>query len=405
MGRLVHCIAFVGILCAPALQSLTGIAPRRPLGGVERPVPPTPPVTLASWHDGTLQAAVLAGFDRGLGLRDWIVRTDDQLRYWLSGTTKGDVTCGRDGWLHHTSYLPACDQADAATQRLLLMNLANLRRLQEVLDRRGVLLMLLLSPNKSRLFPERLPALHRRIAAAPVPSHHEFVAEYLRESGLHCLDAHALFGRWKADGVDFPLFPRGGAHWSAFACAKVAALLLDELDRCGVDVRNLDVANGGASDGPQAGEDDLVAMANLLDERPWSESTPVPIVAVRAGDESGPIRLLVEGTSFVAQILDVLNAHRIASPMTFLSYLTTRHDYAHGVETGQGPTGWDRRDLQKLRDEVLANQVVLVEINEMMLPMLGHGMVEGLLLLFGEPVLQELTPDLEAYRARNAARR
>lgn len=390
----VHCCAFVLVLCLPGLQMAIGALPGWPLGGVERQEPPTPVAGWQSWHDGTLQEHWRRRFTQQLGLRDWLVRTDNQIRMWLLGECKGDVTSGRDGWLFATEYLPGADLATEVEQRRLLLALANLQRVQALLEARGVTLMLLVSPNKCRLVPEQLPERSRQVVADGSPTLYEFARDWLDAHGVRWFDAHRRFAGWRREGVDFPLFTRGGAHWSAFAAARIAAELVDSLRAAGVPMRGLDVQRGELRVRAGADELDLVEMANLLDERPWHQPTPVPVVRPRDGDATPPIRLLVEGTSFCWAVLPHLAATAAASPLTFQYYLRRRHEWLDGRAQPSTPTAWSADDLPALLAELLSYRVIVIEINELRLPGMGHGLLEGLLMLFGEQPLAEPTPAL-----------
>ena len=394
----VHCCAFVLVLCLPMLQRLTGGLPSWPLGGVERPEPPTPVPGWQSWHDGTLQEHWRRLFTQQLGLRDWLVRADNQIRMWLLGECKGDVTSGRDGWLYATEYLPGADLATDGEQRRLLLALGNLRRVQTLLEERGVTLLLLVSPNKCRLVPEHLPERARQVVADGAPTLYEFARDWLDAHGARWFDAHRRFADWQRDGVDFPLFTRGGAHWSAFAAATIAAELVETLRTAGVAIRALDVQRGELRVRAGADELDLVGMANLLDERPWHQPTPVPIVRPRAGDTTPPIRLLVEGTSFCWAVLPHLAETAAASPLTFQYYLKRRHEWLDGRAQPSVPTSWSPDNLPALLAELLSYRVIVIEINELRLPGMGHGMLEGLLMLCGEQPPAEPTPAMAAWQ-------
>src|SRR5690606_16416103 len=106
---------------------------------------------------------------------------------------------------------------------------------------------------------------------------------------LNHLDAQALFEQWRDVEPDFPLFPRAGTHWSRLAAARVAAHLLDELERLsGVDVVNLDLAPRVMGDRPGPSEDDMALLANLLDPADCSDPMPLPNVVRRPGDQGKP---------------------------------------------------------------------------------------------------------------------
>lgn len=399
---LLHSIAFVGLLTLPMLQMATGLVPERGLGGVEDP-PPAIEWSSEAWHEGRLQTTATQQFEANLGLRGWMIRIENQLREWLFATTKLPVTRGPTGWLFHSEYMPSGDLADDVRQRELILRMHNLRRLQTALEAHGVTVVWVLSPSKNRLYPEHLPANQRAfLRDATLPSHYEFVAPFLAESGLRCIDGPALFRQWKDEGRDFPLFTRGGAHWPAYAAAEVTRVLLDRLRADGVPAKAITVSPGGFSDTPQRMENDLGAMANLFDEERYFDPTPVPKITVREDAGGRPIRVLAEGTSFTWHVLDQLCQEEVAVPLSFLYYLYARHDYVDGKKLPKRKQAWEIN--ADLRDELLGYDVILFEINERMMHSLGHGMIEAALMLLGKAPATKLTDEMRDYMRRHGRR-
>jgi hypothetical protein len=400
--RLLHSIAFVGVLSLPLLQALTGLVPERKLGGVEEPPPPLE-ASVAAWHDGRLQAAMGGWFESHLGLRGWMIRVDNQLREWLFGETRRPVVRGSDGWLFAGDYLPGCDLAVDEKQKALLLRVRNLSRMQALLAEHGVQVMLVVSPSKTRLFAEHLPADQQAVVRdTTLPTYYEFVAPFLRASGVVWIDGPSRFRQWRQEGRAFPLFARGGAHWSAYASAETARLLLDRLRAEGVPARSCTIHVDGYSERPQGMENDLAAMANVFDELRYFEPTPIPRIEVQDGDTGRPLRILAEGTSFGWGLMDMLSQHDIAVPLSYLYYLYTRHDYIDGVKQPKRAKAWQASG--DLRQELLDNDVILFEINERMLPAIGHGMIEAALLLFGQVPQTEVDDGMRDYMRRHGRR-
>src|SRR5262245_31102265 len=83
------------LLSLPAIQSTTGFAPVRGLGGVESAPRDVEGLTLRSWSSGSYQQSLEDQLSHHLGLRDWIVRLDNEIRWRVFGSTKRPVVPGR----------------------------------------------------------------------------------------------------------------------------------------------------------------------------------------------------------------------------------------------------------------------------------------------------------------------
>src|SRR5262245_19229048 len=89
------CVLFVALMWVPILQRLARFVPTYELKGVETPQTAVEP-TLRTWSEGLWQTSVEAEFDHHLGMRDWMVRTDNEIRMRTFGVTKRPVVQGKD---------------------------------------------------------------------------------------------------------------------------------------------------------------------------------------------------------------------------------------------------------------------------------------------------------------------
>jgi hypothetical protein len=141
MRQLTHWIAsvaFVATLCLPLLQTATGALPNAGLGGVVKPLAPLDP-SLAAWNEGSLQHAIEDRVRRNLGLRDWMIRADNELRMQAFVSAKRPILANEDGWLLEEGYLPTKILArESGIVDELLTRACNLRRLQDVRIQRGL---------------------------------------------------------------------------------------------------------------------------------------------------------------------------------------------------------------------------------------------------------------------------
>src|SRR5262245_62150845 len=279
------CSLFVVLMWVPIVQRLTGIVPAFELSGVETPRAAVEP-SLRTWSEGLWQASVEADFVHHLGMRDWMVRTDNEIRLRTFGVAKRPVVQGKDGWLFEEAYLPAqCLVQHRVLAEHLLVRCYNLRRLQDALAGHGIALVVLISPSKTFAHPDVLPAEFRLECdeLRQVHKHYDVMRKGLEMAGVNFVDC-VEFARQLASESEVgrpPMFVRSGIHWTNYGAARAAVHLLDRLEHIGnVDLRNLDVV--GVNNGvPDQGELDLANLANLLDVSRWQHPLGQPILQLR----------------------------------------------------------------------------------------------------------------------------
>lgn len=392
-------------LALPLLQQLTELAPETGLHGVVDDAAAEPRELLTAWHAGALQHWLEERIERDLGLRDWMVRLDNQLRFSAFGVTKRPVVCGPDGWLIESGYLTARTHLAGHQAGSILTRLHELMLAQATLAEHGVTLLLLISPSKAEALPQHLPLAYRLVDEAQHVRHLDLVRAVLDFGTLNHLDAEALFERWHEVEPDFPLFPRGGTHWSRIAAARVAVHLLDELERLsGFDVVNLDLAPLTMGSGPGASEDDMAQLANLLDRDGWSDPMPLPNTQRRHGDRGAPQGVLLVSSSFAWLLADALGDPSVVAPLGVYYYFKSVYEWAGGRRG-------EKRAIEfspaQLRADILRYRFVVLECNVSHVMTLGFDFPAAVLEAFGPPKepppvtreqLASLVPLLQAVR-------
>ncbi|MEZ5962678.1 MAG: hypothetical protein R3F56_02415 [Planctomycetota bacterium] len=376
-------IVFVSLLWLPTLQGYTGLVQTEKLGGVEEPAEAVA-LSWTTWSDGSWQASYEHRFDHRLGLRDWMVRLDNEARLRAFGVAKRPVLRGPGDWLVEEGYLPSTAlvrlRGEAAR---LLATCAQLRVLQEVLASRGIALTVLISPNKVFTVPERLPAAQAMALAALAgrPKQYDVFLRGLRATGVRVVDCVAFARHLVATEPPAmpPMFVASGIHWTNYGAARCAIHLLDELERtAGLDVRNLAVAaiDPGAPDG---GEMDMAHLANVVDTTRWRTPLGQPVVALRPGDQGRTVAMLMVGTSFLWGLTSTLKLHAVADPLSVYYYDRTRTDFVGG--DSRPPISLERTADEVLR-ELPRYDVVVIEASEGALLDLGNGFIERVLRAF-----------------------
>lgn len=369
-------IALFGLILAlPLFQAVTGIPPDAPLAGVENAAA-RPPLGLAAWWDGTLQAGSDAWLSQNLGLRGFWVRTANQINYTLfrelprrSGT---QVLMGRDGFLYEKAYVDTYN-AKGRHHKAEMKNIsASTRRLQDRLARDGIAFLLVIAPSKAEIYPEHLPAEADTAGRPARRSNYQNMIVYLQRDGVNVVDAHDLFQQWKkAPGAPL-LFSKGGTHWNQYGAARVVEILLARLrELTGKDLPSIRVTGAVTNRTIVDADNDLGELVNLWSARPLAGPQIHPVVEKIPGTHLPD--LLVVGDSFVFTLTGWMDREQLYRRRDTYYYFNRRFAYPEALDAPL-----DRRQLDLLR-EVQGRDAVVVEVGEYWLPRIGFGFVRELL--------------------------
>lgn len=232
-------LAALMLLAGPTLTAWNLLAPSfgktplqygRPLAGVivDRPL-------VWSWtafKDGGLQKAVSDRVTDAIPVRRFLVRLNNQLRFFLFGATSADILVGKQGQLIQSSYVREyCARSEglgAARAKEVLPKLQDIRSYYRA---RGSVFIYLVTPSKIAHLP------HYFTGSFPCPSteaaRSRFVPEFvstLRAAGIAVVDAASLVHELK-DRVGMEMFPPSGVHWNKLGAAEATLALIAEVNR------------------------------------------------------------------------------------------------------------------------------------------------------------------------------
>ena len=377
-------ILFSLCLALPLFQMATGVPPDYTLQGVETTVV-RPAVTLDGWWSGTLQAEFDTWLNQRIGLRGFLVRTANQFNYTLFGelpVRRGtQVLMGREGFLFEKVYVDAYNQSGPRAEAELREVSAATRRLQDRLARDGIAFLLVIAPSKAEIYSEHLPPA-ADVAGRPArQSHYQKLVPFLRDDGVHLVDAHDLFRQWKqAPGAPL-LFGKGGTHWNENGAARIVEQILDRLRiLTGKDLPAVRVTGAVTNRTIVGSDNDLAELLNLWSGRPLAGPQIHPVAEVHAGTCLPD--LLFIGDSFVFTLTNFMDRLGLYRKRDTYYYYNRHYFYP---EAPNLPL--DKRQLDLL-EQVRGRDAIVIEVGEYWLPRIGFGFVRDL---------------LRAYDARDAA--
>jgi hypothetical protein len=286
------------LLLLPSLQAKWAWVAVAPLKGYFDAPPPNPALTWGALLDNSFQPRFEAYLQERIGFRNWLLRLHNQLAYSLFQQSRvGTVVVGQDDVL----YQPVTIQVYlgwGADSVEMAYRVQRLKVVQDSLQAHGTQLLLVVAPGKARILPNRLPPVYAEQARQP--SNYDAVMQAANRRGLNVLDAAALLSRWQ-DTTRYPMFPRGGTHWSGYATALVADTLFRRVEHLThldlPDFASHGYAVATTTDSLRYTDNDIQELLNLIRDVP---PYPMAYPRVAFGPETSKRRVnaLVIGDSF-----------------------------------------------------------------------------------------------------------
>ncbi len=334
------------------------------LGGVQVQ-PEVVPYSRHHVFSAKYQGAWSRNYDANFPGRELLIRVIDEIYLRIFHTAPGGVLVGPHDSLVELGYAEEyCLQRPGKDDLAPLA--ADLRRMQDCCDARGVAFALVVTPSKAAIYPENLPVDWRR-RYKPGPRYYDEFTRLLREKGVRHVDGHRIAADLKPFATTAPVFPPGGIHWgdpAALATTNAVLKLLGGTDPRLETIRNFQTQ---VSNFPKNQDSDLATLLNTL----FAPSYPVVTITVepaRARNPHPPTLAFVAG-SFGWKMLDMLNDSRQFSEVDFYYYyLRSKHcglrGELHEVASPVPPLNFNT--------DIFAADALVLEINEQSLPDPAH---------------------------------
>lgn len=367
-------IGLMTLLVLPALQGALDIVPVGPLGGFFDSPPPPPTLSMESLRDNTFQSQTETRLELTLGFRSWLLRLRNQLAFSLFGQSRArSLIVGKDDQMYGSNSVNSYLGRDFMGEEDLRFRCKRLKRVQDSLQAHGTQLLLVLAPGKARILPEQLPDTCRQ-APVPYQTNYSVVRDACRTYHINLLDATQLLQQWK-DTASYPLFPRGGVHWSGYAVTLVADTLFRRLEQ----LTQRDLPDFAARDRTVATrtselrftDNDLQELFNLIHDVP---PYPVAYPTIVFGPQAGKTRLnaLVIGDSFAQSFYGFYPYYQ--------HLFTPEARYWSSFRSVDWPADApESHEVRKLNlgQQLAHRDVVLFICTEQNLPQLGFGFFEA----------------------------
>lgn len=323
---------------------------------------------------GKFQDDVETWLKQNIGFRGYFVKTDNQINYSIfnefSRSHPRKIILGKQKQLFEEGYIDTYNKLNVAPERVLDEKAASIRKLQDLLARRGIGFLLLFTPSKATVYPEFIPEKFILRANLGKKDNYQIILPVLEKYGVNLLDGRAIFLEMKKQGVT-DLFPSSGTHWSLYGAYRFTAILIDRMEKLlGRRLVHMNTEQIVESGDPIELDKDIARLSNILFTRALFTRYKYPVTRPDAsGGEFRPNMLLV-GSSFCWNILYYLDIDSVCSRINFYYYFNSDYSYPSKKRTAidKDAVDWNR--------EVLSRDFVIVEINESQIHEAGFGFIE-----------------------------
>lgn len=220
------------LLIAPLYQLAYEPIPRMAIHAVNVPGTHPPQFSWSSFVKGKFQARFEDWFLKRHGLYGYLLRLSNEFTYQIFnqvslnyGTT---VYVGKEKQLFQPMYLSSLNKQGVEADAVFEKRAKDIKRLQSLLEKRGIASTLLISTNLLEFYPELVPANFKDPTRATRKSSYEKIRPLLDRYKLNYIDGHELLTARKND-YPYRFFQPSASHWNHVASCLVTQSLVSQI--------------------------------------------------------------------------------------------------------------------------------------------------------------------------------
>ncbi|ADK85439.1 hypothetical protein Deba_2074 [Desulfarculus baarsii DSM 2075] len=319
--------------------------------------------------DGSLQNQFGQYFNNSFSLRPILIKLNNQFYYSVFAKSymyDDAIVVGKKRWLYEEAYIRFQQNIANQTHIAHIERYAKqLRELQDLLRKRGVTFLLLISPSKATTYPEYIPEQFHWFSR-PGQLNQQMLMPLLDKYGVNYYDAQATALRWR-DKAPATLFCQGGTHWNDLGAIYALQGMLAKLEKIsGKKLTRLRLDGVDIDNKPIGFDRDLAELLNLY-YQPYDFPTPHPKVTPLRDAATFTGDLALVGGSFNWIILNLLHKYGVFDTMDFYYYFRTAFRSYHA---GREPAPQSKIDVWTMDWDarIFNKDFVIVEMNSAVIP-------------------------------------
>ncbi len=370
--QLVFMLTVFSGLSLPYLQQRFDLFRDYPLAGVEEKTV-EPSLSISSWFDGSFQKQFDSWFSENVGLRTQMVRSENELNFAvfgdISSKSPSRLLVGKDNYLFERDYVLNAVHPAIIPKQDIKAIASRVIALGQELTKRKIALVVLISPNKANLYPDKLPEKLANLSPDAGRNRRIF-REQLESARIAVLEGNSFLEELRKR-TDIPVFPKSGTHWSYAASCYVADEIIRLIELQGTaKLRRLGCEKTEIENKPRAHDKDLAELMNLWNKQRFYEPLPYPKAYATVTEDTERPPVVFVGSSFMWPILAYFDKHKTFETREFLYYFKRRLSFPSRKEQ---PIDKQNFDWQKI---VFNKKAIIIEANEIGIGDFGWGFVE-----------------------------
>jgi hypothetical protein len=284
------------LLCLfiPLAQELFSLFNILPLSG-SFDAAPVPVFSFGSWFDGSYQQAREKYANQNFGLRNFLVRLNNQLDYSLyKELHAAHVVQGKNGMLFGDTYITSYLGNDYMGEQAVSRVTQKLAAIQAKLQEKNKTLVVILAPGKGTFFSGDFPD---RYKGSKKRNNHEEFSDQLQKKGVNTIDANTWFLKMKGRTAS-PLFTELGIHWTGYGASRMIDSLITYVEKKrNTDLPDYVTLRYETPDTLRPPDDDIYRTLNLLFTIPHAK-VAYPVTEIREEPGKTKPSLLAVGDSY-----------------------------------------------------------------------------------------------------------
>jgi len=350
------------IIVLPVLQMKFKLVSDQELSSVRaRDLEQLPDPTIGNVFSGKYQGKFEKWFGQNFGFREYLIKFHNQIIYSIFRESPVEgVVVGKNEQLFGIDDLSAYMQLPEPFKREPIETIAAmLAEAQSLLSKRGIVFIVLITPNKAILYPEFIPDSYTNVIKYNHYNENENYKTYissLSRHGVNYVDGIQILKSLKQD-INYPLFPRGGYHWNNLGAVIVIKDLIHKIEQLTNKSMVHLVLNGVNVDHYGHGPDVDIAQALNLWIFPCSFICPRPLLSSVEPPHCFKPRIMFEGGSYNWTLLGMLLKFNITSSLSAIFDYQSIINYSDKNPFNHPITviDWER--------EIFINDVIIFELN------------------------------------------
>lgn len=327
--NLILLITLLVFLFIPLLVLKFKIIPKTKLNGIAD-VTPYKKLTYENLYSNDFQKSFDNYFMRANALWGYLVKINNELSYRLFNQITfsygPEAIVGKDGSLIQPMYFNSFNRQFTPDDFLLIKKANKLKKLENLLEKKGVKLLVVVNPNNTAMYSRNIPNKFKDPTRFQRENSYEIMKRYIEKLNIPFVDNYEYLMKMK-NKVDFKFFEPTGSHLNEVGSCLGTNNLLNTIKEAFPkrDINNFPCFPVKEIYPPKSEDTDLLNVSNLLfPNRLLRPGHYVP-EAKKLYNEA-PLKLLFVGTSFNFAVQDHLQKRNIAKSKLYFYYKSIRTD-------------------------------------------------------------------------------